>query len=267
MIRCFSEREMRDEVAHRRRRAFSFHGFGFGAGARCGGAPAGFDPGSLAPTGWWRASFASSPWAGVASSGSSGGRDLTEATNPPTVGAALNSLNPADFDGVNDKLVSAVNWATYLPSAGASGVVLFNSDSAVADGTTSYLNPGLVTEATQGYGAAFADNGFQYGGYTGSWVRSTVSCSAGAWHLGRFKHDATGFYAGADSGAWGAPGGVAAPAYGLAPPGVLRLGVNYNASKWFDGRIAEVILYDSVLSDANFDNIRDYINSRYALSL
>ena len=45
-----------------------------------------FDPATLALTGWWRSGgYVSGTWTGIASAGTSGGRNLVEATNPPAV--------------------------------------------------------------------------------------------------------------------------------------------------------------------------------------
>jgi len=48
--------------------------------------------------------------------------------------------------------------------------------------------------------------------------------------------------------------------------GGIVLGRNY-ATAFFDGRILEVGAAPSALSDATFDDIKSYVNSRYGLAL
>src|SRR5690606_13622046 len=79
-------------------------------------------------TGFWRGSFSGSPWVGTASAGSSGTRDLTEATNPPSTGAAQNGYVPADFDGTNDVLGNATAMSTLLTASGYYYWALFELD-------------------------------------------------------------------------------------------------------------------------------------------
>ena len=58
-------------------------------------------------SGFWRADhieFDGSPWKGVGTRGYALGRDLSEATNPPSAGTAQNGYVPAQFDGTNDIL-------------------------------------------------------------------------------------------------------------------------------------------------------------------
>jgi len=48
----------------------------------------------------------------------------------------------------------------------------------------------------------------------------------------------------------------------------MRIGTaSDSSSTFFDGRIAELMAADSRFSDAQFDNIKSYINTRYALAL
>ena len=61
-------------------------------------------PLTLPWAGLWRADYAGEPWVGDASDGVSGGRLLTEATNPPSTGTPQNGYVPALFDGTNDVL-------------------------------------------------------------------------------------------------------------------------------------------------------------------
>ena len=228
--------------------------------------PPAYDPAVLALTGWWRASFAASPWVGTASAGASGSRDLTEAVTPPAVGAPLNSLDPADFDGTNDKIVAAGITDNYVNGNAGSVWILFNARTGVAapGAAAPYATDGLFNDLVgAGLNIGFSTAGFQAGFYDlVSWDSAIVAASTGAWHLGQAKWDGSTIKARVDSSAW------ASVARGnLNIGGVLQVGKNFDPGTFFDGLVADVGVIDAVLSDSGFDDIKEYVNDRYALSL
>ncbi len=91
----------------------------------------------------------------------------------------------------------------------------------------------------------------------------TAAFSTGAWQLVQFKYDGTDYKIRVNGGSWSS--GAAANIGSLTA--TIRVGNNYNATKFLDGRILEIGLIDSTLSDGTFDSIKSYVNSRYALSL
>lgn len=227
-----------------------------------------FDPATLPLTGWWRASFSGSPWAAVASAGTSGANgDLAEATTPPATGAAVNGHTPADFDGSDDKLSVATALTTFFSTTAWTIVVLFNADTAQAYGADEYDNESLLSTAGAGaaeIGMAFSSNGVSVWHVEGAdWPGVTVACATGGWHLARAKYDGTNIKLSIDSGAYSpqAAGNVSTLAE------TLQVGVDWGGVQFFDGKIAEIMFADTALSDANLDNIKSYINARYALSL
>ena len=228
-----------------------------------------FDPTTLSLEGFWLAPFAGAPWVGQSSAGGSGSRNLTDGGSglPPSAGAALNGFATADFDGVDDRLYSSVNAETFLPPAAYTALVLYRADVAPAAAANVYDDPSLlgdgfglsIAHSAGGFGVAHYDNG------AAAWRQARVSATAtGAWVLGKVKYDGANIYLGTNGGAWSAP--TSAGARG----GVgnsMRLGfTTISVPAFFDGRMAAIALATS-LTDADIDNFRSYLNSRFALSI
>lgn len=228
-----------------------------------------FDPATLALTGWWRASYAGSPWVPTASAGTSGANgNLTEATNPPATGAAVNGLTSADFDGAASRLGNASTMATLFDADG-SLAVLFYADTATADSgaTNPYTLPQLLGSADDYICLAFGSGGVRFGFYAtayGTWESAAVTAATGAWHLAQAKFDGANYSVRVDSGAWTTTAHAYSPDLGAGP---LIMGRNGGGTVFFDGRILEAFTSDAALADADFNSIKSYVNSRYALSL
>lgn len=244
-------------------------GFSLGLGGRAGKANAAFTPASLALTGWWRISFSGSPWVGVASAGTSGSNNLTEATNPPTATGTLNSLTLADFDGTNDQLGGGA-FTTYYDADGYSGWALVFVDTITTNSGSSFLNDAIVADTGGIHEIFLTDNGAgtvnvgisHYNGTTFPTAQATFA--TGAWKLVQWKFDGTNIKIRVNNGAWSS---TAAGGNLDASGANLRVSGNYNATVFTDQKFAEIGLADLVLSDADFENIRAYTNTRYALSL
>jgi hypothetical protein len=230
---------------------------------------AGFDPATLAPTGWWRISFSGSPWTGTASAGTSGSNNLTEATNPPTATGTLNGFTLADFDGTNDILGGGA-FTTYYDADGYSGWALVFVDAITTNSGSSFLNDAIVSDSGGIHEIYLTDNGAgtvnvgisHYNGTTEP--LATATFATGAWKLVQWKYDGTNIKIRVNGGAWSS---TAAGGNLDASGANLRVGGNYNGTIFTDQKIAEVGLADLVISDADFDNIKSYVNSRYGLSL
>jgi hypothetical protein len=234
------------------------------AGHGSAGAPG---PSSLTLEGWWRGSFSGSPWVGSASAGGSGSRDLSEATNPPAIGAAQNGYTPAEFDGTNDNISSATAFTTFVSAAAGSIWCLFLANTAGADAGAGlrYTNKGLVANDGGGtaMGLTFCTAGVAVDLYDGTaWKEVITACSTGAYHLAQVKWDSTDLKLRIDSGAWAS---VSANAM-TGSTGGLVVGRNY-ANARIDGRILDVGTAPTALPDATFDDVKSYINARYGLSL
>ncbi len=227
-----------------------------------------FDPATLSLTGWWRAPYSASPWVGTASAGSSGSRNLTEATNPPSAGATLNGYAPASFDGVNDKL-AGIAISNFFKTDGLAGsfVALLNPTT-VAVTVNDDADPKVFGDSTSTM--ALVLNGIDpagllhYYGADGPVDTTVRVATSGSWVIIRGKWDGSKVYCARNHTAFDAGTTYA----GLsALSGLLKVGCNYNASSFANLQLAELILADTVLTDGNFSDIIDYINARYALSL
>jgi hypothetical protein len=237
--------------------------------------PAGsvYDPAVLSLTGWWRPNYGGSPWAGTASAGSSGSRNLAEGTNAPSAGTALNGYTPADFDGTNDKL--ALSGGLYLDTlmGAATGsfwfAVLVRMDTLAAD-AGAINNPILFGDADNvNMGLSISDGGafaFMYDTTTG-YASTSTACTASAYHLIQVWHDGTNLNLMVDQTA-ATPTAIPLTWFDTYSSGMpATVGTNTYAGKFIDGRIAEVLTMASDPGSTVRTNVRSYINSRYALSL
>jgi hypothetical protein len=231
------------------------------------------DPATLSLTGWWEPDFAASPWAGVASAGSSGGRDISEGSTPPTVGSAVNGHNPADFDGTDDVLVGAVGSMTAMIAVSAYSTAMvikadtmdtsnFESGSPHAD----RLILGVHTSGTWGVGVGVTSGAvktvfaFHYDGTDR--IMATAPMSSGAYHRVQTWYDGTNIRISVD-GVAGVTSPTAANVNSLGS--IFRMGTNYIATNFFDGQVAEVIVANTNLGATNRAKLDAYFRDKYAL--
>lgn len=222
-----------------------------------------FDPATLALEGWWRGSYAASPWVGVASTGGSGSQNLTEATNPPAAGSAVNLFTPADFDGTNDELSGAA-CSTFITTTNFSGWALVNIDAINTNDTGNLMLNDCIfgTTGTAEWGVYLRSTGPVVGVATAATTNfAETGISTGAWALVQFKGNGTNNFIRVNSGSW-----VSGPGSTI---GSLAAALNVGdlAGGFVDGRMLDLGLSKSFLSDLTFDSIKSYINTRYGLSL
>lgn len=229
----------------------------------------GFDPATIPLTGWWRGSYAGSPWSGTASAGGSASRSISEGTTPPAVGTPFSGYAPANFNGSNAFLASPLGANSFFTANAGGGWVLAKASSAAADlGAGSRLgDPGLLCEAGGGttLTVGFSAGGASIAAYDGaSWVDVAATMSTGAYHLVFFRWNASVLEIGVDGGAMSSTPftGISGGAF----TGLLNMGVNWGGA-YFDGDILDAGTLSSFPSDTVRTNIRAYVNARYALSL
>lgn len=228
-----------------------------------GGGGAVFDPATLAATIWVRGSYADSPWTGVASAGSSGARNLTEATNKPSAGTAVNGFAPAVFDGSNDILANATAISTLLGSAWSCAILVKPVANSMAADAASLD----MASDTGGYwGIGTWDNSgdkFVVSQFDSAYRTREVAITIGSWNLCQAVWNGTTMKARVNGGAWTATTAVAA--FGDAT-GTIQLGKAFNAN-FGNNQILDWMLAATAFSDATFDNILSYARARYALAL
>lgn len=223
-----------------------------------------FDPATLSLSGWWRTNYGGSPWTGNASAGASNGRSLTEATNPPTGGTAVNGLTPALFNGTTNQLSTALTINDFGPSA-ISIVALVKMVALAADDAGMDVQPKIFCDTGSYLNLLVETSGVRFGFYNGG-IKQTadVAISTGVWTMVRAKWDGTNLFCATNANAFAV--GVASGAPDVLT-GTMNVGRNYNATSFLSGNIAELMVSSTALSDANFNNIRSYFNARYALAL
>lgn len=230
-------------------------------------AASGFDPTTEILGGFWRASFASSPWAGTASAGTSGARSVTEATSPPTVGTAQNALNPAAFDGASNVISTSLNLDQFVnQNAGWVWCLFYGVTAAVGAAVGSRIdNPGLVAHNGGGVGfvLGYSTSGVTVSLYSaGGYKELAIAAATGSYHLAQVRWDGTNLQMRVDAGAWSSI--ASAPiAFGA---GVVNIGKNY-ASLFANVRVLEVGMSAVVPSDTKASNLLTYVNTRYGLAL
>lgn len=248
-------------------------GFAIGSGSRgigTSGGGATYNPSSLNFTAWFRGSYGGSPWNGTASGGGSGSETLSEATNPPAVGASLNGYTPADLDGTNDKLAWSGNVADFILGLNFSFAALVNMDAAFADpGATNWTSPAFLGASDSGHDIQFCytSSGFRiewFNGATDEYV--TSAASTGSWHFLQARMGSSTLEYRVDSAAWSNAGvgsfGVTEGAH-AAVTGPRADG----GTTFLNGKVMEIMTAQERFSDATFTNLVSYVNGRYALSL
>lgn len=240
-------------------------GLGIGSAAASGGAPA-FDPATLSLTGWWRASYGVAPWSGTASAGASGSRSLSTFSNDPSVGAAVNGLTPADYNGSTNFLINGSNLSAFIgvtPSAWTA-VALINMDALAADGL-GYTEATIIADAGGFWSFNVSASGVRCYAFDGGVKTSAYTAlSTGAWTMAQVKFASGNLYSGKNAGTWSvgaASGNVSSVS------NTMISGRDYGATKFLDGKVLEIMVADSVISDADLASIKSYFNTRYGLSL
>lgn len=228
---------------------------------------AGFDPATLAMKGWWRGSYSASPWVGTASAGTSSAENLTEATNPPSAGTAQNGFNPANYDGTNDEISSAQELSVFVNDAAGSCWALFKADTAVASAGAGVRveDPGIICQNGAGvvWGITFSTSGVCAFIFDTVYQEIVIAAATATYHLAQMKWNGTNLLFRLNSGTW-----QTLACTGLTPgnTGTLVTGRNYGVA-FFDGQVLDTGITDIVLTDTEFDNVKSYVNTRYALSL
>lgn len=235
---------------------------------------AAINPASLALSAWHRANAATGytmaagtgTFLAVASAGSSGTNgSLTNSTSPPAVGAALNGHNPPDFNGTSNLLQSPNDFSSYVTGAAGTVIVLFRADTAAAASGNRYDDPALVCDDVNAFSLNFSSGGVGVAYYDAAWKGQRVACTTNAWHAAKCRWNGTNCEIGVDSAAFTS---FAAGPLALAATYKLTVGrVQISSQAFFDGRIAEVMIASTRLSDANVANIISYFNARYGLAL
>lgn len=205
--------------------------------------------------GLWRPSFASSPWAGVASAGSSSGEDLLEATNPPSTGTAQNGKTPARFDGVNDILSTESIDSVYIDSTAFTVHAVVKVLSTSAPQTYYWDEPCLLVQpSSAGIAIGISSSGVGLEVYDSGGAQQTARVALhGGYNVIQAKYDGTNAKIRANGGAWQS---VAADSVYISG-GALQLGTDYTGSVFLHAEVFELAITDVALSDSALDDCRN----------
>ena len=233
------------------------------------GSAGGFDPAVLPLTGWWRGSFVSSPWSGVASAGAgSASNSLANvAFTAPSVGAALNGYAPAAFNGTTDGLVAADTTAAMFGTTAWSYSCLVYFDTLPANAGAAYLNPTLLTDDQATLGIAVSVDGaeaFHLDAAAANYLTTPAApVATSAWTLVQARWTGASVQVRVNGGAWQTVASTGQ--YNVS--GTPFVGPNYAQSAFLAGRIMDHLTANSAFDDATFDKLKAYVNARYGLNL
>lgn len=215
------------------------------------------DPSSLNLTAWIRASFTASPWVGVASAGTSGTNNFTEATNPPAVGSAVNSLTPAVFNSTTSKL-------TGTTALGASGATLTNGTIIVLVNMNS-ANRTILSMGNVNPGSQLLYNsstGFQWNQFGGS--PKSIAWGTNRWAFVCVKWTGSSGKMRVGSGEWVSTSGPVSLGSGST---IQTIGLSPTGGVAMDGQMLEYLQGPTEITNDQVDDIKEYMATRYNLSL
>lgn len=219
-----------------------------------------------APTAW-RGPYSGSPW-----NNTSGAYGLTEATNPPSVGTAVNGYTPVVFDGADDQLANGSTMSTFITTSAFLVWALFYptaNGGPFAGAANAYANPTIWTASTAhiAFGLRYdggVNNYVQVFDYDGSnWNLNEHLITLNSWNLLCCRYDGTNLRSSLNGGA----PTVAAAGHIQSLAGSLAVGRNSGSSARFAGRLMELGFVAGAESDARFNQLKARANARYALSL
>lgn len=228
-----------------------------------------FSPATLSLTGWFKDYPGSAPWTGSASAGNSGSHNLVTRNVDPSAGATLNGHNTADFNGTTQDLNSSVSLSSLIGSSGTI-IYLLKTRTAAAPAGSGYSDVNLL--------GIHASGSFEFSiNSTGprGWIFDLASgfddnqqtASLNAFHLVQFRFNTTLSEVRVDSSAWN-PVTINGGGRDQSNDAIIpHIGTDWLNSIYLDGIIPEIIITNSKLTDTDCNNIKGYINTRYALSL
>ena len=221
-------------------------------------------PLTLAFSGFWRAQFSGSPWLGVTTAGASGGRDLTEATNPPTAGTAQNGWTPANFNGTNQLLTAPGVVEDYHGAAEVTITVVAKVNSVPAPGAYTWDDPCfLVTQTGGTIALGVCSSGVSFLIYTSGGPVQTgyVAFTTGVYHVFQARMDGTNASVRVDGGAWTSAAAADIAASGGQP---LLIGTDLTGTTAFiDADLLEIEIGSTAFSDVELGAVLAYAQARY----
>lgn len=201
---------------------------------------------------------------------SSNGYDLVQvggaALRPHHGTHTVNSLDVMDFDGVSQCVQSTDLMSDMIIASEFSLFVVYQIDVyPTGVGFNAFKNAAAVADSKGLMGLHVADvSGVdKVQAYHTDGVSDTVqfATSTATPYLSTMRHGGGNLYHSIDGGAETS----AASGDSTNLTGIFRAGSNYNLSKYFDGQIAEIVLYNNDLSVSDRTAINNYLIAKWGL--
>lgn len=235
-----------------------------------------FDPTTLAFDGLWLPSFTGSPWVASASAGGSGSNgNLSEGTDPPATGTAVNGYTPAAFRGDvggldADQLISAHAFSTFATASAYSGTCIFNCRKFTTNaGSGSFYDNGSIW--TNGAYAGLVLRGSGASGnvtlfhFDGSQQSVSAAISKDTWYVVDWKFSSGTLYLRINGGSWQTATSIGNLADLTA---TFQMSKQYDNHKYLNADVMALGVAKTALSDADLDNFYSYAQDTFpAMSL
>ena len=215
---------------------------------------------------WTTGSYGGEPWNGEASLGASAANgDLTQATGSwePSVGAAVNGVTTADFDGSDDYLENATDAATLFGASEGTILGMIYGDTAAASTGSIYDDAPILRDSNADHGVTFTTAGLRGFAYDGAYKSVAVAAATGAWHAFMMRRREGKIGMTVDSGAES----TADCETTTVLTGTVLVGYGYGGTHLFDGKIAELAASTTAISKIGFLNFKAWCNAKYSLSM
>jgi hypothetical protein len=181
----------------------------------------------------------------------------------PTYEAAGGPLSTPDllFDGSNDFLAGPLAFALVTANAWTAFAVFRATSIATnAADSAAYNNTGLLADVAGDWGLLLRSTPYvQAYGWDGNSDVASVTIATGTWTMVDARHDTGSLVARTHDQAE-----VSAAHGDTLTPGVTNLGRGYTTN-FYNGRVAEVIVYSRALTSSERTQVRSYLGGRYGL--
>jgi hypothetical protein len=234
------------------------------------GPSAGFDPSTLALSGWYRASYSGQPWTPTSSAGTSGTAGNLVTNSPDgamTTGTAVSGLTPAHGNGTSLSLKSASSPGTFITTSAFTLIVLVKPTTLKADSPNWFDNPGIVVDDNgSDWGITVSDAGYHFAVVSGgtNFRIDPGAITAGNWAMVALRFDGTKIYArinSTDSTPVTVGGNL--DTLGTSAINVAVDNPNPNPKNWLTGDILEIMTTKTKMTDSDLANVYSYFKVRY----
>jgi hypothetical protein len=223
----------------------------------------GGSPASLTLTGWWRASYTQDPWRAVASAGISATTGDLLALGTPMVGSPQNGLTPVDLSG-DDALYNYVSMSKLFAAGAGSVIGVFKPRSFSAPSAAINTDSTIWTDTAGSMGVVVSSAGMSAYLNDGT-VRKTppATVALNDYVIFMMRWDGTNLGITVNS----APELTGGCGNASKLSDYLLVGRASTGSSFVNGWLLELMTINTALSDADYANVKSYVNARYSLNL